>query len=314
MRYLVTGGAGFIGSHLVEHLVSLEAEVVILDDFSTGRRENITQLLPDVELIEGTLLDPATCERAARGVDYVFHQAAVPSVPRSIADPVGSHAANTTGTLNMLIAARDAKVKRFVYAASSSAYGDTAELPKHEGIVPKPLSPYAVAKYTGEGYCRAFHASYGLATVALRYFNVFGPRQDPNSLYSAVIPKFVTRAAAHEAPVIFGDGEQTRDFTNIANVVHANMLACEAPEHAWGDVCNIGGGTRISVNELWRRISAAVGTQVEPVYEPRRAGDVRDSLASLDHARAMIGYQPVVDFESGLDATIRYFTEEMVSQ
>lgn len=314
MRYLVTGGAGFIGSHLVEHLVSRGADIVILDDFSTGRRENIARLLPNAELIEGTLLDPATCERAVKGVDYVLHQAAVPSVPRSIADPAGSHAANTTGTLNMLIAARDAKVKRFVYAASSSAYGDTAELPKHEGIVPKPLSPYAVAKYTGECYCRAFHASYGLPTVALRYFNVFGPRQDPNSLYSAVIPKFVTRAATQQAPVIFGDGEQTRDFTNIVNVVHANMLACEAPEAAWGDVCNIGGGTRISINELWRRISKAIGTQVQPVYEPRRAGDVRDSLASLEHAHAMIGYQPVVDFESGLRATIQYFTQETVSQ
>lgn len=279
-----------------------------MDDFSTGRRENIEPFLDAVELVEGTMLDPALCARALQGVDYVFHEAAIPSVPRSVADPFSSHEANATGTLNMLIAARDAKVKRFVYAASSSAYGDTAELPKHEAMVPRPLSPYAVQKYTGECYCRAFHASYGLPTVSLRYFNIYGPRQDPNSLYAAVIPKFITNAVNNVPPVIYGDGEQTRDFTNIKNVIHANLLATTAESEAFGEVVNIGCGERISVNQLWHRIKEAVGASVNPDYQPRRASDVRDSLASLERAHNLIGYEPVTDFAEGLHETIEYFT------
>ena len=313
MRYLVTGGAGFIGSHLVEHLTGRGEEVVVIDDFSTGRRENIAPFLKSIELIEGSILDPDVCARGVRGVDYVLHQAAVPSVPRSVADPVGSHEANATGTLNMLIAARDAKVKRFVYAASSSAYGNTAELPKHEAMLPRPLSPYAVAKYTGECYCRAFFATWQLPTVALRYFNIFGPRQDPNSLYAAVIPRFVTCAANQEAPIVYGDGEQTRDFTSVRNVVHANMLATQAGDEAFGEVCNIGCGSRTSINELWRKISARVGAGIAPQYEPNRAGDVRDSLASLERARALLGYEPVMSFEAGLNETIDYFAPQVTT-
>jgi nucleoside-diphosphate-sugar epimerase len=314
MRYLVTGGAGFIGSHLVEHLTELGEEVVVLDDLSTGRQQNITPFLNRVHFIQGSILDAAVCAQAVRGADYVLHQAAIPSVPRSVADPAATHAANTTGTLNMLMAARDAKVKRFVYAASSSAYGDTTELPKHEAIIPKPLSPYAVQKYTGECYCRAFYATYGLPTVALRYFNIFGPRQDPNSLYAAVIPKFITSAVNNEPPIIFGDGEQTRDFTNVKNAVHANMLATTASEDAWGEVYNVGCGTRITVNELWQRIKEAVGSTVTPNYQPRRAGDVRDSLASLERTQKYLGYQPVIDFEGGLSETIAYFAPQVANR
>ncbi|HEY0303604.1 MAG TPA: SDR family oxidoreductase [Longimicrobiales bacterium] len=313
MRYLVTGGAGFIGSHLVEHLTARGEEVVVIDDFSTGRRENIAPFLDRIELVEATILDPEACARAVRGVDFVLHQAAVPSVPRSVADPFGSHQANATGTLNMLIAARDAKVKRFVYAASSSAYGNTAELPKHEAMLPRPLSPYAVAKYTGECYCRAFYSTWGLPTIAMRYFNIFGPRQDPNSLYAAVIPRFVTSAVNNEAPVIYGDGEQTRDFTSVRNVVHANLLATQAPASAFGEVCNIGCGSRTSVNELWRKIATRVGSAVQPIYEKSRTSDVRDSLASLERAQALIGYHPVMDFESGLNETIDFFAPQVIS-
>jgi nucleoside-diphosphate-sugar epimerase len=307
MRYLVTGGAGFIGSHLVEHLTRRGEEVVVLDDFSTGQRANVEPFLGAIELIEGTLLDPATCARAARGADYVLHQAAVPSVPRSVADPLGSHAACATGTVNMLIAARDANVKRFVYAASSSAYGNTAELPKHEDMLPRPLSPYAVAKYAGECYARAFHVTYGLPTVALRYFNIFGPRQDPNSQYAAAIAKFISSAMRGTTPTIYGDGSQTRDFTFVANAVSANLLACTAPDEANGDVFNVGCGDRVSVNELWRRVQRLVGCNIEPVYAPRRAGDVRDSLASLEKIERVLGYKPVVDLDEGLRQTVSHF-------
>jgi nucleoside-diphosphate-sugar epimerase len=300
MRFVVTGGAGVIGSHLVEHLVGEGQEVVVLDDFSTGRRENIASWMDSIELLEGSVTDPAVCARAVGGADYVLHQAALPSVPRSIKDPVASHAVNATGTLNVLIAARDAGVKRVVYAASSSAYGNTPELPKREEMVPRPLSPYAVAKLSGEQYCRAFHASFGVPTVALRYFNVFGPRQDPTSQYAAVVPKFITMALRGEAPTIFGDGNQTRDFTFVANVVRANLLACEAGADALGEVVNVGCGERMSVNDLWDRVRALVGTDVDARHEPSRTGDVRDSLASLDRARALLGYEPVVGVGEGL--------------
>lgn len=307
MRYLVTGGAGFVGSHLVEHLIGNGDEVVVLDDFSTGRRENLDPFHDGFELIEGTLLDPATCARAARGVDFILHEGAIPSVPRSVHDPFTSHEACATGTLNILIAARDAKVKRVVYAASSSAYGNTAELPKHEEMLPRPLSPYATAKYAGECYCRAFHATYGLSTVALRYFNIFGPRQDPGSQYAAAIAKFIACALSETRPTIYGDGEQTRDFTYVANAVSANLLACQAPDEAGGDVFNVGCGERISVNDLWRRIRAATGASVEPEYIDGRAGDVRDSLASLTKIERVLGYKPVVDLDTGLTHTINYF-------
>lgn len=315
MRYVVTGGAGFIGSHLVEHLVGQGREVVVLDDFSTGKRENIAPWLESIELVEGSITDPAVCARALAGADYVLHQAALPSVPRSIKDPVASHAVNATGTLNILIAARDAGVKRVVYAASSSAYGNTAELPKREDMVARPLSPYAVAKLAGEQYCRAFHASFGVPTVALRYFNVFGPRQDPTSQYAAVVPKFITMALAGESPTIFGDGNQTRDFTYVANVVRANLLACEAGPDALGEVFNVGCGERISVNDLWHRIRTLVGTEVDARYEPTRAGDVRDSLASLDRIRAVLNYEPVVDVQEGLARLVEVMRggEEAVS-
>jgi UDP-N-acetylglucosamine/UDP-N-acetyl-alpha-D-glucosaminouronate 4-epimerase len=307
MHYLVTGAAGFIGSHLVEFLMSSDHTVTALDDLSTGKRENIARWLRRIDFIEGSVLDPAVCARAMRGVDYVFHEAALASVPRSIANPEATHAANATGTLNVLIAARNAGVKRVVYAASSSAYGDTLELPKHERMPSLPLSPYAVSKLAGEAYMRAFHASYGVETISLRYFNIFGPRQDPESQYAAVIPKFVTSALENRAPTIFGDGEQTRDFTFIDNVVRANMLACEAPREACGGVYNVGCGKRVSLNDLWRCIKEQTGTPVEPEYQPFRAGDVRDSLASLDAIRKALGYTPVVDLEEGLRRTVASF-------
>ncbi len=311
MRYVVTGGAGFIGSHLVEHLARRGDDVVVVDDFSTGKRENIAAWLDSIELVEGSITDPYVCARAIAGADYVLHQAALPSVPRSIKDPVASHAVNATGTLNVLIAARDAGVKRVVYAASSSAYGNTPELPKREEMVARPLSPYAVAKLSGEQYCRAFHASFQVPTVALRYFNVFGPRQDPTSQYAAVVPKFITLALANEAPTIFGDGNQTRDFTNVANVVRANLLACEAGPAAFGEVFNVGCGERISVNELWQRIRTLTGAEVDARHEPSRTGDVRDSLASLDRIRAILGYEPVVSVTQGLAALVEVMRGEL---
>jgi len=307
VRFLVTGGAGFIGSHLVEHLVGEGHDVVVLDDFSTGKRENLASFR-GVEVVEGSVTDPATCARACRSVDYVLHQAALASVPRSLRDPVATHQANATGTLNVLLAARDAGVRRVVYAASSSAYGNTAELPKHEGMVPRPLSPYAVTKLAGEEYCRAVHASFGVQTVALRYFNIFGPRQDPASQYAAVVPKFIVSAMANESPVIYGDGEQTRDFTYVANAVQANMVACSAPAEACGEVFNVGCGARISVNELWRQITGILESKARAQYEPARVGDVRDSLASLDRSRRVLGYEPVVSLENGLQRTIESFS------
>lgn len=303
MRAVVTGGAGFIGSHLVEALLARGDEVVVLDDFSTGRRANLEPFAARIELVEGSITDPGVCARAMAGADHAFHQAALGSVPRSVADPVTTHDVNLTGTLNVLVAARDAGVRRVVYAASSSAYGDTPVLPKHEGMAPLPRSPYAVTKLAGEEYCRAFHASYGLETVALRYFNVFGARQDPASRYAAVIPLFFAAALEGRPPEIFGDGEQTRDFTHVDNVVRANFLALEAPAAALGEVFNVGCGGRISINQLWQGIRDIVGADVEPVYLEPRAGDVRDSLASLEKARSLLGYEPEVGLEEGLRRT-----------
>jgi nucleoside-diphosphate-sugar epimerase len=307
VRYAVTGGAGFIGSHLVEHLVAAGHDVTVLDDCSTGKRENIAAWSDRIDFIEGSVVDLATCRRAFEGVDFVLHQAALASVPRSLKDPVATHHANVTGTLNVLLAARDTGVKRVVYAASSSAYGNTAELPKHEEMVARPLSPYGVSKLAGECYLRAFHASFGLQTIGLRYFNVFGPRQDPKSQYAAVVPRFVTAALADQPPSIYGDGEQTRDFTFVANVVHANMLACEAPAEACGEAYNVGCGCAVSLNTLWRQIAELTHCSTCARYEPPRAGDVHDSLASLARSRKALGYEPLVDLEHGLRTTVQSF-------
>ena len=304
-RFLVTGGAGFIGSNLVEALLDAGAEVRVLDDFSTGRRENLDGFLDRIELVEGSITEPATCASASEGIDFVLHQAALASVPRSVANPVATHDACVTGTLNMLIAARDAGVRRFVYAASSSAYGDTPTLPKVESMSALPRSPYAVAKLAGEHYCNAFSLTYGFETVALRYFNIFGPRQDPTSQYSAVIPLFITKALTGEAPTIDGDGEQTRDFTYVENAVRANLLACAADAEAVsGEVFNVGCGERISVNRLWQAIQDAAGSEVKSVRGPEREGDVRDSLASLEKIEERMGYSVTVSLAEGLRRTV----------
>jgi nucleoside-diphosphate-sugar epimerase len=317
--YLVTGGAGFIGSHLVEHLLKGGARVRVLDDFSTGRRENLTPFQAEhgeggsgrFHLLEGDLTDPDICRQAMEGVNVAFHQAALPSVPRSIADPARSHAVNATGTLNILIAARDAGVGRVVYASSSSAYGDTPTLPKIETQTQSPRSPYAVAKLAGEQYCRAFAAVYGLETVALRYFNVFGPRQDPAGAYAAVIPLFAMSAMEGRSPTIDGDGGQTRDFTYIDNVVLANFLAATTPaEKVSGEVFNVGCGGRISINDLWVEVRKALRADVEAIHGPPRAGDVRDSLASLDHLQERTGYQVLVGLEAGIQQTVAWFQGE----
>ncbi|MDT8369416.1 MAG: SDR family oxidoreductase [Longimicrobiales bacterium] len=313
---LVTGGAGFIGSHLVTALLDRGWRVRVLDDLSTGSRANLAHLDGDgdadgdagaIDFVEGSVVDPATCARAVEGVRTVFHQAAIPSVPRSVADPAATHAACATGTLNILDAARRGGVERFVYAASSSAYGDTVTLPKREADTGTPKSPYAVAKLAGEHYCAAWHAVWGLETVALRYFNVFGPRQDPDSPYAAVVPLFVRHALAGTAPTIDGDGEQTRDFTHVSNAVHANLLAAERPaERVAGRVFNVGCGERISINRLWAEVRRLTGARVEAVHGPARAGDVRDSLASLEAARADLGYEVRTPLARGLEDTVAW--------
>lgn len=308
MRYLVTGGAGFIGSHLVEALVELGEQVVVLDDFSTGKRANLAGLADRVDIIEGSVTDAAACARAVAGCDFVLHQAAVPSVQRSIAEPHTTHEVNVTGTLNILCAARDAAAKRVVFAGSSSVYGNTPEVHKREGLPTMPESPYAASKAAAEEYCRAFFTSYGLETVVLRYFNIFGPRQDPASQYAAVVPLFITAAIQGMAPTIYGDGEQTRDFTHVQNAVSANLLACRAPRRVAGRVFNVGCGERYSVNHLWARIRLLTETTVEPSYSPRRTGDVQHSLASLDNSRQELGYAPLVSLEQGLEQTIPTYT------
>jgi nucleoside-diphosphate-sugar epimerase len=305
-RYLVTGGAGFIGSHLVERLITDGHHVAVLDDFSTGNQENLARWKDEIDLVRGSVNDADACARALRGVDFVLHQAARPSVPRSVRDPEGSHLANASGTLTLLVAARDAGVRRVVYASSSSIYGDTPELPKHEGLVPRPRSPYAASKLAGEHYCAAFFHAYGLETITLRYFNVFGPRQDPSSQYSGVVARFIDAAISGEAPEITGDGGQTRDFTFVANVVNANLLACDAPSEALGLCFNVGCGQRTSVNQLWETIAEIVGIEHRPRYRGIRAGDVRDSLASMERATRYLGYHPVVSLRDGLRETIAF--------
>ena len=308
--FLVTGVAGFIGSNLAEALLARGHRVRGLDNFLSGKRENL-EGLSGLEFVEGDIRDLEVCRRACDGVDYVLHQAALGSVPRSIEDPVLSNECNVTGTLNMLVAARDAGVQRFVFAASSSAYGDTPELPKVETMRPQPLSPYALTKLAGEEYCRLFFELYGFETVSLRYFNVYGRRQDPFSMYAAVIPKFVSALLRGEQPEIYGDGEQTRDFTYIEDVVQANLRACEAPREACGRVYNIAFGRRISLNELYREIARLLGTDIPPRYGPPRPGDVRHSLADISRARKALGYEPAFDVRQGLSEAIGWYREHL---
>jgi nucleoside-diphosphate-sugar epimerase len=302
--YLVTGGAGFIGSHLAEELVRRGHHVRIADNFVTGKRHNLSHLC-GAEVLEGDLADATFAERATQGMDYVLHQAAIPSVPRSVEDPWTSNRSNIDATLSVLMGARKAGVKRVVYAASSSAYGNTPTLPKHEGMPTSPRSPYALQKLVGEHYCRMFTDLYGLPTVSTRYFNVFGPRQDPSSPYSGVISLFTSALLSGRRPVIFGDGTQTRDFTYVANVVSGVLLACEAPAAA-GEMMNLATGGRISLNDLVRVLNRIIGANIQPIYKEPRAGDVNDSQADISKAAALIGYRPIVSFEDGLAATVAW--------
>ena len=309
--FLVTGGAGFIGSNIARAFLAEGHRVRVFDNFLTGKRENLAGLAWEhgdrYYLMEGDLRDLASTRRAAEGCDYVLHQGALPSVPRSVADPVLSNEINVGGTVNLLVAARDAGVRRVVFAASSSAYGDTPELPKRESMPANPKSPYAAQKLAGEQYMRIFFEVYGLETLSLRYFNVFGPRQDPASMYAAVIPKFITSVLAGTSPPVYGDGHQTRDFTYIDNVIQANRLACEAPSEACGKVFNVACGERISLLDILGIICRLAGKQVLPSFEPPRKGDVRDSLADISRARELLGYDPQVSFEQGLSRTFAWF-------
>lgn len=304
--FLVTGGAGFIGSHIATALVERGEEVRVLDNFSTGFRRNLDHLRDRVEIIEADITDAKMVRSACEGVDVIFHQAALASVPRSVAAPLESHAACVTGTVTVLDAARQAGVRRVVYAASSSAYGDQPFASKRETDLPAPLSPYAAAKLAGEYYCQAFHATFGLETVAIRYFNVFGPRQDPKSEYSAVIPIFVTKMLAGQRPVIYGDGHQSRDFTYIDNVVAGNLAAAES-EVAVGHTINVACGRQFTLLDLVSSINRVLGTKLEPLFEMERPGDVRESLADITLARTVLDYEPVVDFDDGLRRSIDYY-------
>jgi len=313
-KYVVTGGAGFIGSNLVEALLRQGDDVVVLDDFSTGRRENLSQA-PEwagagggtYRLVEGDMRDADTCREATAGADFVLHKAAIPSVQRSVQNPVLTNAVNIEGTLLLLEAAREAGVKRFVFASSSSIYGESETLPKVETMPSAPISPYGLQKLAGETYCLLYHGLYGLPTIALRYFNVFGPRQNPESEYAAVIPRFIAAALEGGRATVYGDGEQTRDFTFVENVVRANVLACEAGPEACGRFYNIACGQRIGLNELLRQIGKIVGREVEVDHVDPRPGDIRHSLAGIDAAADRIGYRPVVDFENGLRRTVEAF-------
>ena len=304
-NYLVTGGAGFIGSHLSEELVRRGHRVRVADSLITGKRANLDHI-SGVEFLEGDLAEMPFAQRAAEGMDYVLHQAAIPSVPRSVKDPITSNRANVDATLNVLVAARDAGVKRLVFAGSSSAYGNTPTLPKHEAMPDSPLSPYALQKVIGEQYLQMFTKLYGLETVTIRYFNVFGPRQDPSSPYSGVISVFATALIENRPATIYGDGEQTRDFTYVANVVDGVLRACEA-NGASGEVINVATGGRISLNQLYQGMKTLVGATVDPVYVETRAGDVRDSQADISKAQRILGYEPTVSFEEGLRRTVEWY-------
>jgi UDP-glucose 4-epimerase len=305
-NYLVTGGAGFIGSHILTALVARGDRVRVLDNLSTGHRHNLKPFEGKIEFIEGDLVNPRDVERALEGVEVVFHQAALASVPRSVDTPLDTNAACVTGTVTLLDVARRTGVRRIVYAGSSSAYGDQPTPAKHEGLLPAPLSPYAAAKVAGEYYCQAFTATYGLETVTIRYFNVFGPRQDPKSQYAAVIPKFITEMLAGQRPTIFGDGKQSRDFTYIDNIVHGNLLAADAPDAA-GRTINVACGESFDLLQLVAGINKALGTNIEPIFEPARAGDVRDSLADISLARKILKYEPKIGFDEGLRRSVEYY-------
>ena len=314
-KVLVTGGAGFIGSNLIETLLKQGHLVRVLDNFSTGRRENLVfdKAFPSLEIIDGDICDLSICQRAMNDVEFVFHQAALPSVQRSVEDPLTSNSVNVEGTLNVLLAARDAGVKRFVYASSCAVYGDDPIIPKREEMPPNPLSPYALQKYIGEQYCRLFSQLYSLETVCLRYFNIFGPKQDPTSIYSAVIPKFINAMLEGRPPIFFGDGEQSRDFTYIDNVVQANLLAMSA-DHLNGEAINIACGKRISLNQLLDILKDIIGSKVSPVYQEPRKGDIRHSLADIQKGKKFLNYCPIVEIGDGLKKTVEYFQRKRARQ
>ncbi len=306
--YLITGISGFIGSSLARALVARGEQVRGVDNFSTGKKENLAEILQQIDFHQADLLDLAAMHKACAGVDFVLHQAAIPSVPKSVLDPLANNRANVDGTVNLLVAARDAKVKRVVYAASSSAYGDTPTLPKREDMSPDPISPYAVAKLASERYMISFYRCYGLETVCLRYFNVFGPRQDPSSPYSGVLARFIMQMLRNEQPTIFGDGEQSRDFTYIDNVVDGNLLACEAPaKKAAGEVFNLATARRITLNETFKALQDLTSYSGQPKYEAERGGDIKHSLADITRAQSALGYSPKVDFEEGLRRTVEWY-------
>jgi len=307
-KYLITGGAGFIGSNILRYLIENNEDVRVIDNFVTGKKENISEFEGKFELIEGDFSDLDTARRAVKGVDYILHQGAIPSVPRSVDDPLKTNQANINGTLNMLIAARDEQVKRFVYAASSSAYGDSPVMPKQEDMKVSPKSPYAIQKLTGEQYCQAFYKLYGLPTIILRYFNVFGPNQDPDSVYSAVIPLFIKLIDQDQTPTINGNGEISRDFTFVENNVLANILAANTDNQtAFGEVINIATGQEVSLDELVDRINQLMGKNIKAVYGESRRGDIAHSLADITKAQELLGYQPVVSFTAGLQKTIDHY-------
>ena len=308
MRYVVTGGAGFIGSNTVDELVRRGETVIVLDDLSSGKEDNLAEVRSKISFIKGSITDLEAVRKAMQSADYVIHLAARTSVPRSVKDPIDTNKINVEGTLNVLVAARDAKVKRVVFAASSSAYGETPTLPKVETMQPEPISPYGVAKYAGELYAQMFGRVYGLENVSLRYFNIFGPRQDPDSPYSGVLAKFCTAFLEKTQPLVFGDGEQSRDFTFVENAVSANLLACEAP-NASGKVFNVGTGTRVTLNQTLALLANLTGNQPEIKYEPPRDGDIRDSQADITQARAILNYEPLVNFEEGLRRTVEWYRE-----
>ena len=306
--YLITGIGGFIGSSLARELLLRGEQVRGVDNFSTGRRENLEQILAQIDFREADILDLEAMKLACAGVDYVLHQAAIPSVPKSVLDPIGSNQANVDGTVNVLVAARDAKVKRVVFAASSSAYGDTPTLPKHEHMTPDPISPYAVAKLASERYMISFYRCYGLETVALRYFNIFGPRQDPSSPYSGVLAKFITLMLSGQQPTMFGDGEQSRDFTYIDNAVDANLLACKAPAgKVAGKVFNVATGRRVTLNETFKLLQSLTSYNGFPLHAAERGGDIKHSLADISQAEQCLSYKPTVDFEEGLRRTVEWY-------
>lgn len=310
MKILVTGGAGFIGSNLVEKLLNLGYDVRVLDNFATGRRENLNEFINDIELIEGDVRSYHSVNQAVKGVEVILHEAALPSVPRSINDPITSNEVNVGGTINILDAARDNGVRRVVFASSSSVYGDSEKLPKHEKMMPNPLSPYAVSKLAGEKYCQVYSKLYGIETLSLRYFNVFGPRQDTKSQYSAVIPKFILAIKENKNPIIFGDGTQSRDFTYVENVVKANILAANTNLNS-GDVMNCATNGQITLNELVKKINKIFKKDIKPIYEEKRIGDIKHSYADIKTIMSKLNYNTAVSFDEGIDRTIKYYLEHM---